>query len=99
MRLATKIVSKWVKLRVLGRQLSSSSRDLPDNDVENIVDVIPDNTVEYNQCMLTLAHETISLLSLLLPEPGWDGEGSTQGATLPATCRTTLSPITEQLSQ
>jgi hypothetical protein len=38
-----------------------------DNNVENraedLVDVIPDNSVEKNQCILTLAHETISLLS------------------------------------
>jgi hypothetical protein len=88
----SKIVSKWVKLRVL---------------LENIADHEQSrysryNNRKYNLCILTLGQqEMICLLYLLLAVPGWNGQalllgGSTYGATLPATravtCRGTLSP-------
>jgi hypothetical protein len=97
----TTIDSKWVKLLVHVRQHKEITR-IPENDVRSsysLVEII--NTVPRVQSVHTkqLSHETISLLSLLLSELGWDGEGPTQGATLPAsrpvTCRTAFSSITE----
>jgi hypothetical protein len=71
----TKIDSKWVKLRVLIRQHSISSRDYTRNDVGRgiaaIEDIIPDNTVDYNHSILTISpRNDLSTLSILLSEPG-----------------------------
>jgi hypothetical protein len=75
----------------------SSSGCLSENIVSRVADI--KTNVYNNPCILTLAHEMISLLSLLLSVHGCDGEallldGSTKEATLAAMTRTAprLSP-------